>query len=202
MGLWANGCEMGLAVCAGGVVLREEEGSCLEAGCVGFVPRDRIIGSKAVFVELVLIEFEFGGGFGDLAFGAKTKEIAEFGLCARTAKQLHTEPKQMIEVCGDALVIALVGWEFVDDFAEECGLEFEEFAGEGTFPCGVFECSSEEAFLEVVLLDVLGLCIAPDHPISPSIFKCANGCPCDDMAFVGGELLLGGFVEEEFEEGE
>jgi hypothetical protein len=81
-------------------------------------------------------------------------------------------------------------------------LEFEEFAGKGAFPCGVFEGCGKEALLEVVLLDILDLGIAADHAVSPRIFEGADGGPSDDMAFVGGDLLLRGFVEELFEEGE
>lgn len=99
------------------VVLSEEEGADMESGGIGIIPWEGVVGSEAELIELVLIEFEFGGGFGDLAFGAKAEEVAEFGLCASAAEEFHTEPEEVIEVSGDALVVALVGWEFVDDFA-------------------------------------------------------------------------------------
>ncbi len=62
------GGEVGLAVGEREVVLSEEEGTGLESGGIGIIPREGVIGSEAELIELVLIEFEFGGGFGDLAF--------------------------------------------------------------------------------------------------------------------------------------
>ena len=84
-----------------------------KVGCIGFLPRLGVMLTKAVLVELILIEFELGGGFGDLAVCAEAEEIAHLGLCASAAEELHTEPKEMIEAACNALVIALVGGEFV-----------------------------------------------------------------------------------------